>query len=89
MLKKSAQPCCHGYVHLDSTCNCHLLGTVRLEKEETNARHVFETVPTLQYSISCKGWEKSIAQCAFEDIYGDIVCDHFKDIFITCVRKKS
>ena len=62
---------------------------MRLEKEESYAGQVFGTVPTLQYSISCKGWEKSIAQCTFEDIYGDVVCDHFKDIFITCVRKES
>ena len=31
----------------------------------------------------------ALAQCTFEDIYGDDVCKHHQDTFITCVRKNS
>ena len=60
-----------------------------LEVQETSGRCAFRIVPTLQYNISCIGWENSIAQCTFEDLFGNVLCDHPKDMFINCARKES
>ena len=58
-----------------------------IERDILSAGRVFSIIPVIHYNISCRGGENSLAQCSFEEIYENITCNHFNDLFITCVRK--